>query len=511
MNAPSSYRPPGTLDPSTALAPYRGIWNARKAAHLLRRAGFGGSPAEVATYASLSMDAAVDRLVRFDSAGLPGGPELSDDRPNRQLMQIFAPDIKRLQQLNGPAGVTQPAMQPGAVPPAQPLAANPVIQQFVKARVRNTVAMQQWWIGRMLSSPAPLQEKMTLFWHGHFTSAYQGKGITAQDMLRQNQLYRSYALGNVHKLALAVSQDPAMLKYLDNRGSRAEHPNENYARELMELFTLGIGNYTEQDIRESARAFTGWTVGPGDEFVFNKRFHDEGTKTFLGRAGNFTGSDIVDIIFQQPAAAKWFATKLLGFFVYSDPEPQLVDALAAVIKKNNFEMQPVVSTLLRSQVFHSDRAYRALVKSPTEFVVGSYKLFGLTQVETPTLAAMRRMGQTLFLPPNVKGWDGGETWLNSGTVLTRENFASAVCQNPEMMRSANWLTQDVSMQPKAVAARIVDNVLQGDASPASRYKLEEYLGGAGTSALGMLSGENLDERIRGATYLAMATPAYQLN
>jgi uncharacterized protein (DUF1800 family) len=352
---------------------------------------------------------------------------------------------------------------------------------------------------------------MTLFWHGHFTSAYQGKGITAQDMLRQNQLYRSYALGNIHKLTLAVSQDPAMLKYLDNRTSRPEHPNENYARELMELFTLGIGNYTEQDIRESARAFTGWTVGPGDEFVFNRRFHDDGVKTFLGRTGNFSGNEIVDIIFQQPAAPKWFAGKLLGFFVYNDPEPQLVDALAAVIKKNDFELGPVMSTLLRSNVFYSSRAYRALVKSPTEFVVGAYKLFGLSEIAPPVIAAMNRMGQRLFYPPNVKGWDGGEAWLNSGTVLTRENFASAVCANPEMMRSATWLTENVSMDAKAVASRIIDHVLQSDASQASRYKLEAYLGGAGTSALGMLSGENYDERIRGAAYLAMAMPAYQLN
>ncbi len=178
----------------------------------------------------------------------------------------------------------------------------------------------------MIATPAPLQEKMTLFWHGHFTSAYEGKGITAQDILTQNQLYRSYALGNIRKLTLAVSHDPAMLKYLDNRANRAQHPNENYARELMELFTLGIGNYTEQDVRESARAFTGYTLDADDQFVFNPRQHDDGSKTFLGQTGNFTGDDIVNIIFQQPAAAQYFAKKLLEFYVYSDPEPQLVDA-----------------------------------------------------------------------------------------------------------------------------------------------------------------------------------------
>ena len=372
------------------------------------------------------------------------------------------------------------------------------------------MALMTWWVERMIATPAPLQEKMTLFWHGHFTSAYQGKGITAADMLRQNQLYRNFALGNVHKLTLAVSQDPAMLKYLDNRASRKEHPNENYARELMELFTLGIGNYTENDIRESARAFTGWTVDRNDEFVFNRNAHDDGSKTFLGRSGNFTGSDIVDIIFQQPASSKYFATKLLEFFVYSDPEPGLVDALAATIRKNDFEMAPVMSTIFRSNAFNSERAYRALVKSPVELVVGTFKLYGFTKVEPPVLAVMNRMGQRLFFPPNVKGWDGGEAWLNSGTMLTRENFSSAVAQNPQMMQNATWLAAG-GLEPKAVTQRVLDHVLQGDASPASQAKVEQYLAGADTSALAMLSGENFDERLRGAAYLAMAMPAYQLN
>jgi uncharacterized protein (DUF1800 family) len=371
----------------------------------------------------------------------------------------------------------------------------------------------QWWIGRMIATPAPLQEKMTLFFHGHFTSAYEGKGITAQDVLTQNQLYRSYALGNIRKLTLALSQDPAMLKYLDNRANRAQHPNENYARELMELFTLGIGNYTEQDVRESARAFTGYTLDVDDQFVFNRRQHDDGSKTFLGQTGNFTGDDIVNIIFQQPAAAQFFAKKLLEFYVYSDPEPQLVDAVASQLKKNNFELAPVMSVLLRSNVLHSERAYRALVKSPTEFVVGSYKLFSLpgTAVDQPVLGAMNRMGQRLFYPPNVKGWDGGAAWINSGTLLTRENLASTLCANPQMMQTATWLTQGASLDPKTLSTHIVAQVLQGDISPASRAQLDAYLGGAGTSALAMLSGENFDERIRGAVYLAMATPAYQLS
>jgi uncharacterized protein (DUF1800 family) len=492
-----NFRPAGNLDAASALLPYRGPWNARGAAHLLRRAGFGGSPTEVSAFAAMPIDAAVDRLIHFpDTSQLPAGPQLTDDEP-RKVLRAMAMSMM------APAAPGQPA----------PALTTDQIKAIGKAHFENAVAMMQWWIGRMITTPAPLQEKMTFFWSGHFTSAYEGKGITASDIVTQNQLYRSYALGNIRKLALAVSHDPAMLKYLDNRANRAQHPNENYARELMELFTLGIGNYTEQDVRESARAFTGYTLDADDQFVFNPRQHDDGSKTFLGQTGNFTGDDIVNIIFQQPAAAQFFARKLIEFFVYTDPEPQLIDAVAWQLKKNYFELTPVMSVLLRSNVFHSDRAYRALVKSPTEFVVGSYKLFSLppTDVDQPVLGAMTRMGQRLFYPPNVKGWDGGAAWINSGTLLTRENLASTLCANPQMMQTATWLTQGASLDPKTLSSHIVTQVLQDDISPASRVQLDAYLSGAGTSALAMLSGENFDERIRGAVYLAMATPAYQLS
>jgi uncharacterized protein (DUF1800 family) len=472
------FRPAGSLDVATALVPYRGAWSPRLAAHLLRRAGFGGSPAEIAAFAGLPMDAAVDRLVRFPNTSAVMPPQLAADRP------------------------------PRAIDPAQRAA---LAKEFGKNHVDNAIALMQWWLGRMIATPAPLQEKMTFFWHGHFTTAYQGKGITAQDVLNQNQLFRDYALGNIRKLTLAVSHDPAMLKYLDNRANRAQHPNENYARELMELYTLGVGNYTETDVRESARAFTGYTLNADDEFVFNPRIHDDGAKTFLGRTGNFTGDDIVGIIFQQPVASQFFARKILEFFVYDDPEPQLIDSVAAMLRKNDFELAPVMSTLLRSNVFYSPRAYRALVKSPTEFVVGTYKLLGLPAdaVERPVLAAMTRMGQRLFFPPNVKGWDGGDAWLNSGTLLTRENLATSACQHPQMTQTATWLAPD-RLESTAVSAQIARNVLQDDISPDSRARLQAFLGGTESAALGMLSSENLDERIRGAVYLAMATPAYQL-
>jgi uncharacterized protein (DUF1800 family) len=482
---PMSYRPAGTLDLANALAPYHGPWTLRESAHLLRRAGFGGSPDDVARLASGSMNVAVDGFVRFaDTSALPASPTLVSD------------SLVALRQ----------AMRPGAARDDATLLA--LRKQVGMAHRNDIIAMQEWFLGRMIASPAPLQEKMTLLWHGHFTSAYQ-KGIPAAALVAQNNLFRSNALGNVRELTLAVSRDPAMLRYLDNAQNVKAHPNENYARELMELFTLGIGNYSETDVRESARAFTGWTIDPQNwTFLDAPRRHDDGSKTFLGHAGNFDGRDIVEIIFQQPAAARWFAQKLLNFFVYNDPEPGLVDAVAALIRKNDFNLQPVVATILRSNVFYSARAYRALVKSPVEFIVGSYQLYGIQQAAPIALGALQRMGQILFFPPNVKGWDGGASWLNSQAMLTRANFASA------LLAKANdtpWLTASMRRSDAAGVARtLTQAILQGDVSAGSTERLVDYLNGDQTAALAMLSGENADERVRGAAYLTMAMPAYQL-
>jgi uncharacterized protein (DUF1800 family) len=456
MNAAAPYRPIGSLDASTALAPYRGEWNRRLAAHLQRRAGFGGAPAGLARLAQMPIDEAVDSFVRFPaSEALPAAPrDLGDEAPAA----------------SGPE------------------------------RRRALIALQSWWLERAIATPAPLQEKMTLFWHGHFATAMGTKGIASADALRQNQLFRSRALGNVRELTLAVSQDPAMLRYLDNFRSERAHPNENFARELMELFTLGIGNYTESDVRESARAFTGWTIDRATrEFALDPRRHDDGSKTFLGRSGDFDGEDIVAIVFEQPAAARWFARKLLRFFVYDDPEPGLVAAFAAVIRGHDFELQPALSLLLRSNVFYSERAYRALVKSPVEFVVGLHRLAGIERVSPAELGALARMGQILFRPPSVKGWDGGAAWLNSQSVLARENFASALLDSQPVMQGEGW---PAASAPAADAARaLVDTILQGDASPAALARIEAYIEG----------GENADERIRGAAYLTLAMPAFQLN
>ena len=494
-STPSAFRPPGPL-PASPLAPYAGPWNARLAAHLLRRAGFGGSPSDIQTAAGQTMNAAVDALIHFPATdSLPEGPELIDNDEGTPLA-VPAPLASPMPEGTGTDAATSAIVE-----------ARKARQML---RRRQELANVTWWLDRMLVSPAPLQEKMTLYLHGHFATASNQKGIYGTDIVDQNWLLRHYALGNWRDLTHQIARDRAMLKWLDNARNVKAHPNENFARELMELFTLGIGNYTENDVRESARAFTGYTFRRRTgEFFFNAAQHDDGSKTFLGQTGNFNGDDVIDIIFTQPAAPKYFAHRLLEFFVYSDPEPELVDALAATIRKNDFNMAPVMSALFRSNVFYSDRTYRALVKSPIEFAIGSYKLFGFTEVAPQTVGVLNRMGQVPFHPPSVKGWDGGAQWLNTQTILARENFASEI--TTAAARGKNFLNAAPPGNAGDEAQSLTHTILQGDASPASVADLASYLDGRGTSADGMLSGENFEERMRGAAYLTMAMPAYQLS
>ena len=463
-------RPQGRPDFSTALQPYRSGLGDRGAAHLLRRAGFGGTPDEVRRYAGMRAGDAVASLLALTPAD-------------------------------------------GVAPPPQPSDAGGAMQMTTRqerfrARREAIAALQLWWLDRMLASPSPLQEKMTLYFHGHFTS--RATPMFPSITYEQNALFRRNALGNLRELTRAVSKGAAMLLYLNGAQNVAAHPNENYARELMELFTLGIGNYTESDVRESARAWTGWRVNRRANAVsFDPALHDAGRKTFLGRTGALTGDDVVDIIFAQPQCARFFAASLLNWFVYNDPEPELVDRVASLLHRNDYELAPVVAAILTSNVFYSERSYRALVKSPVEFVVGSYKALGLPTIDDGALPALAQMGQRLFYPPSVAGWPGGENWLTSGTMIARQNFLTRLLGS-QALGESSWL-RALPVAPKGAARAIAANVLQSDVAPESLAQFGGYLGGSGSAALASLTPENYDQRVSGAVYLAMATPAYQLN
>jgi uncharacterized protein (DUF1800 family) len=374
------------------------------------------------------------------------------------------------------------------------------------AQRRNALYLAvSWWLDRMLQTSNPLVERMVYFWHNHFTSAVEA-GITPSMMVAQNNLFRTRALGNFAELTHAVARDPAMLLYLNGNQNRKQHPNENFARELMELFTLGVGNYTEQDVRESARAFTGWILPRnGGDPQFIQRLHDGGDKTFLGHTGAFNGDDIIDLIMQQPATATFVAHKFLHHFVYDDPEPELVDAVARRFRASRYDVRALLSVLLRSNVFYSSRAYRSLVKSPIELAIGALRAVGVTSSTPRTIGALGSMNQIPMHPPNVAGWPGGALWLNQGTILARLNFLNQVAtiHHDDPMHAA-------TTDPGAVTEHVLASTVQDDATEEQRRSIMIYLQTDGVGNPVELSGENIDEKVRGALSLAMALPAYQL-
>ena len=467
------FRPPGALDPAP-LAPYAGRFTPRNAAHLLRRAGFGGTAADVARLASLGMSGAVDSLLH------PTAPDA--DFP--------------------------------LYPPSEIL--------FDPKKARQ--ATQLWWLDRMLRTNRPLVEKMVLFWHGHFATSL-GK-VQPQYMAGQINLFRQLALTRFPVLLSAVTRDPAMLIWLDNRANAKAHPNENYAREVMELFALGLGNYTEDDVKEAARAFTGWTLDKNQQAAFVPARHDDGIKNVLGRIGAFNADDVIAIIVSQPIHQRFLAHKLLEFLVYSDPEPELIEAVAQTYALSGYDLARTVGAILRSNVFYSPRAYRAIPKSPIEFAIGTLRYIGAQTVPANLVYQLARMGQEPLAPPSVKGWDGGPAWINTSTMLARFNFVNGlvaqtapgkngVAAVPAPNISPDDIVRRVGMDPAKVAETIVGGVVQDDVTSDVRATLVAYLNShTPTAAMQnpMAFGpENYQDKIRGALALALNLPVNQLD
>jgi uncharacterized protein (DUF1800 family) len=284
-------------------------------------------------------------------------------------------------------------------------------------------------------------------------------------MWNQNELLRRHAAGNFRDFVRAISRDPAMLDYLNNQQNRKAHPNENYARELMELFTLGIGNYTENDIREAARAFTGW-AHDGEEYIFRKFDHDEGQKTFFGQKGNFNGDDIVEIILQHQASARYISGKLFKNFAYEDIEPAVNDSLAESFRENKWEIRPLLRTILTSQAFYSDKAIGTQIKSPVQLVVGTVRMLGLDMPDRRVMqASLNQMGQVPLEPPNVKGWPGGRMWINTSTLFVRYNTAVFLAggSNQMMMASRNGKPGKMKMKVGTAESNFAPGAEKGGA------------------------------------------------
>jgi uncharacterized protein (DUF1800 family) len=289
------------------------------------------------------------------------------------------------------------------------------------------IALRRWWVDTLFAAQTPaeqLRERMTLFWHNHFVSSVQ-KVKSAKLMLDQNRLLRRHALGRFDELLHAVGKDPAMVVYLDSASSRRGSPNENFAREVMELFTLGEGNYGEQDVKEAARAFTGWSIEPASgEFRWRPFAHDDGIKTVLGVSGKLDGDAVLDILLARPQTAEHLTRKLWREFVSPTPDEREVRRIAARLRASGYDLRLALGELLRSPAFWAAENRQSLVKSPVDYVVGSFNTLAMEPPDTAALAGLlRQLGQDLFAPPNVKGWPGGEAWINSSTLLVRKQMA----------------------------------------------------------------------------------------
>ena len=342
---------------------------------------------------------------------------------------------------------------------------------------------QAHWLYYMVNTQRPLQEKMLLFWHQIFATG-NSKVDNGNHMLEQAEMFREHGMGNYRELLVRLASNPAMIYWLDNNESHKHAPNENWGRELLELFSLGVGNYTEKDVFECSRAFTGWTIGakmpryPYGRFpwVFEYRSedHDDTEKTFLGHTGNFNGEDIIDIIIQQPACARFIARHLYNFFVADEPQvpawnieeprdPESVKTLSDVFVESGYEMKPVLRTLFNSDFFKSEAVRYQKVKSPVEVVVGTLRLVKDLQGPDPRLEAVARepgyMGQDILDAPSVEGWHTGKEWINSGSLVKRINFVADRVSNIELPGVKRIIERVASNGEVMTAEELVDRCL----------------------------------------------------
>ena len=410
-------------------------WDRTKAAHLLNRAGFGGPPEQVDALTQGGMEAALRQLVDGPATPVPAPPPAWAQPRDLTALREQVRDAMQ----DAPAGDEK----------ARQMARQEILKGVRQAQAADIVDLGAWWLERMRQSSDPLEEKLTLFWHGHFATSVQ-KVRDAYLMWRQNQTFREHARGNFGVLVKAMSRDPAMIDWLDLQQSKAAHPNENFAREVMELFTLGEGHYTEQDVTEGARAFTGYRVNPKDEsFLFQVSQHDSTPKQFLGKTVS-DGDQVIDVILQQPACAVFIAKKLWAFFADENPSAPLLSSLAGSLLAGNYELRPVLRRIFASQEFYSEQVIGSQIKSPIQWLVQSTGALDIDlPPKIPLMGALRQLGQTPFAPPSVKGWDGGKTWISTSTLLLRYNLAGALISGKinAVKRPAAVLAANAKMPP----------------------------------------------------------------
>ncbi len=459
-------------------------WDFAKARHLLWRAGFGGSVEEVTKLHAMGLHAAVDFLVDFQK--LPE-PAISVDVRQPETETPFEHRLVESERFK-------------------------LGNERTSRRFQQQENLRKWWLQRMAESQRPLEEKLTLLWHGHFAVNFT-KNENPHIMYRQNRLFRDFAAGNFGGLLRGIAQDPAMIAYLDNQANFKGAGNENLGREILELFSMGEGQgYSEQDLREASRALTGYSYEHATgQFKFIATRHDETPKTIFGRSGNWGGDDLVDMILQQPATARFVAGKIFRFFVHDNPSAAMLDQIAGTLRTCRYDIAPVLRNLFLSEEFYSPAAAVAHIKSPAELMAGAIRTLGLKDVNYAALDnAMVEMGQKLFEPPSVKGWDGGRDWINTSRLLTRYNALAALVDQSTANLAALLEARGIQ-QTEAAVDWLARGLMLLPLNEAKRAELIRFLGPLPPPAEWATQRDQINARLRAAAAALLSTPEFQVS
>jgi uncharacterized protein (DUF1800 family) len=426
-----------------------------KIEHLFQRAGFGATPAQMQEYGEKSPEKVLKFLLK--DAEKINQLALIDEETETVMKKKMLRNFLEMKGL-----------------------ASEGIKEQIKAQREKLTDLNFLWVKNMASGESMLREKMTLFWHGHFACRIRQPLLTQI----QNNVIRENALGKFSDLLLAVSKDPAMLQFLNNQQNKKNSPNENFAREVMELFTLGRGNYTEKDIKEAARAFTGWGANPKGEFVFRTNQHDDGEKTFQGKTGNFKGEDILKIILENPKTSTFICTKIYRYFVNENVDNQIVESMAKRFRSNDYDIKDLMEYIFKSDWFYLPENIGTRIKSPVELLVGLQRNFGINfQQKQSVLFVQKALGQILFYPPNVAGWSGGKNWIDSSTLMTRMKLPEIIFKDSEITfkpkDDGDVNTENLSKKIKQLQANIdwaaFQNIFPTDNPQELLEKLNAYL------------------------------------
>ena len=401
-----------------------------KTEHLFQRAGFGATPEQIREFGEKSPEKVLKFLLK-DSEKI-NFLAIIDEETETVMKKKMLRNILEMKNL-----------------PAQE------IKDQIKVQREKLTDLNFLWVKNMASGESMLREKMTLFWHGHFACRIRQPLLTQV----QNNVIRQNALGKFGDLLLAISKDPAMLQFLNNQQNRKNSPNENFAREVMELFTLGRGNYTEKDVKEAARAFTGWGSNPMGEFIFRTNQHDDGKKVFQGKTGNFKGEDILKIILENPKTSTFICAKIYRYFVNENVDNQIVDKMAKRFRSNDYDIADLMEYTFKSDWFYLPENIGTRIKSPVELLIGLQRNFGIEfQQKQSVLFIQKALGQILFYPPNVAGWSGGKNWIDSSTLMTRMKLPEIIFKDSritfKLKDDGDINTENLSQKIKQMQANI---------------------------------------------------------